>query len=332
MNKTDRDTPIPSPTDSGVQRGPALRFDLEVPSRGYAWWYVDALSDDGKHGLTLIAFIGSVFSPYYFKGRRRGLDDPRDYCSLNVCLYGEERRWTMTERRAGSLSQSTSALGIGPSGLRWNKDDTLSIDIDELGTPIPQRVRGRVHLTPLCINRQSFSLHDNGRHHWRPVSPSARVEVQLERPKLSWTGHAYFDSNWGQEPIEDGFVYWDWSRASMGDESAILYNMQRRDAQPLALALRFAADGTLHKFDPPPNHRLPRTPIWRVARGSQADDGHPPSVVKTLEDTPFYSRSVIETHLLGRPLTAVHESLSLERFRSPIVQYMLPYRMPRRRR
>ncbi len=32
---------------------------------GYAWWYVDALSDDGRHGLTLIAFIGSVFSPYY---------------------------------------------------------------------------------------------------------------------------------------------------------------------------------------------------------------------------------------------------------------------------
>ena len=32
---------------------------------GYVWWYVDALSDDGRHGLTLIAFIGSVFSPYY---------------------------------------------------------------------------------------------------------------------------------------------------------------------------------------------------------------------------------------------------------------------------
>ncbi len=328
---TNRDAPTPSPTGSGAQRNRDLQFDHEVPSRGYAWWYVDALSDNGEHGLTLIAFIGSVFSPYYFKGRRRGLDDPRDYCSLNVCLYGQERRWTMTERPANLLSQSASRLGIGPSELRWNGDETLTVNIDEIGTPIPQRVRGRVHLTPVFINQQSFSLHDNGRHHWRPVAPSARVEVELERPDLSWTGHAYFDSNWGQEPLEDGFVSWDWSRASMGEESTILYNMERRGADPLALALRFAADGTLHEFEPPPNHRLPRTPIWRVARGSQADPGHPPRVVKTLEDTPFYSRSVIDTHLLEQPVTAVHESLSLERFRSPIVQFMLPYRMPRRR-
>jgi carotenoid 1,2-hydratase len=41
---------------------------------------------------------------------------------------------------------------------------------------------------------------------------------------------------------------------------------------------------------------------------------------------------VLDSHVLGRSVTAVHESLSLERFRSPIVQHMLPYRMPRRRR
>ena len=330
MDTRDASASRPSPTDTGVRGGRALQFDGEVPSRGYAWWYVDALSDDGQHGLTLIAFIGSVFSPYYFKGRQRGADNPRDYCSLNVCLYGKERRWTMTERCASALSQHPDALGIGPSALRWNDDDTLTIDIDEVGTPIPQRVRGRVQLTPLFINPRSFSLHDNGRHHWRPVAPSARVEVALERPGLRWTGHAYFDSNWGQEPLEDGFVSWDWSRASIGEESAILYNMERRGAAPLSLALRFAADGTLRRFDPPPNHRLPRTPIWRVARGSQADPARAPRVVKTLEDTPFYSRSVIDTQLLEQRVTAVHESLSLERFRSPVVQFMLPYRMPRR--
>jgi carotenoid 1,2-hydratase len=35
-----------------------------VAPGGYAWWYLDALSDDGRHGLVVIAFIGSVFSPY----------------------------------------------------------------------------------------------------------------------------------------------------------------------------------------------------------------------------------------------------------------------------
>ena len=38
-------------------------FDAPVQPGGYAWWYVDALSDDGCHGLTIIAFVGSVFRP-----------------------------------------------------------------------------------------------------------------------------------------------------------------------------------------------------------------------------------------------------------------------------
>jgi carotenoid 1,2-hydratase len=55
-------------------------------------------------------------------------------------------------------------------------------------------------------------------------------------------------------------------------------------------------------------------------------------VRRTLEDTPFYARSVLQTRLLGQDAIAVHESLSLDRFRNPIVQAMLPFRMPRARR
>ncbi|HTW27289.1 MAG TPA: carotenoid 1,2-hydratase, partial [Acetobacteraceae bacterium] len=69
-----------------------------MPPDGYAWWYVDAISDDRCHGLTVIAFIGSVFSPYYAWARRRGAADPHAYCAVNVLLHGPARRWTMTER------------------------------------------------------------------------------------------------------------------------------------------------------------------------------------------------------------------------------------------
>mgnify|MGYP000665064969 CR=1 FL=1 len=48
------------------------RFDAPVPPGGYSWWYVDALSDDGQHGITIIAFIGTVFSPWYAWARRGG--------------------------------------------------------------------------------------------------------------------------------------------------------------------------------------------------------------------------------------------------------------------
>jgi hypothetical protein len=79
-------------------------FDAAVASGGYAWWYVDALSDDGQHGAVIIGFVGSVFSPYYAWARRpRAQHAPRalDHCAINVALYGPGRgRWAMTERGA----------------------------------------------------------------------------------------------------------------------------------------------------------------------------------------------------------------------------------------
>jgi hypothetical protein len=48
-----------------------LDFTLPVAERGYRWWYLDALSDDGAHGITIIAFLGTVFSPWYAFARAR---------------------------------------------------------------------------------------------------------------------------------------------------------------------------------------------------------------------------------------------------------------------
>lgn len=52
----------------------------------------------------------------------------------------------------------------------------------------------------------------------------------------------------------------------------------------------------------------------------------------TFEDAPFWPRSLLATRLCGRSATAVHESLSLDRFALPVVQAMLPFRKPRPRR
>ena len=53
----------------GAPRGCArcCRTWLRRASRngGYAWWYIDAVSDDGRDAIAIIAFLGSVFSPYY---------------------------------------------------------------------------------------------------------------------------------------------------------------------------------------------------------------------------------------------------------------------------
>ena len=83
-------------------------------------------------------------------------------------------------------------------------------------------------------------------------------------------------------------------------------------------------------YNPPPRGRLPRT-LWGVRRNARSEDGDP-RLIKTLEDTPFYVRSMVGTTLQTLPVVAIHESLSLTRVANPIVRAMLPFRMPRRSR
>jgi carotenoid 1,2-hydratase len=302
------------------------RFDAPVPPGGYLWWYLDGLSSDGRFAITLIAFVGSVFSPYYaWRGRR----DPLNHCAVNVALYGgAEARWAMTERGRACVQRDPRNLHIGPSALHW-QGGTLKIDVDEIGAPLPKPIRGTIRVTPSGLTGRSFALDRAGNHVWQPIAPRAHIDVKLERPDLRWSGTGYLDSNYGSEPLQDGFSHWSWSRAHLSEDSVVLYDAARRDGSETAMALRFAPDGAVQALAPPPPAHLPFT-AWRIARPTRADRGHAVQLVQTLEDTPFYARSRIQTQLYGEQSEIFHESLMLDRFASPVVRAMLPFRMPRR--
>jgi carotenoid 1,2-hydratase len=301
-------------------RGP--RFDTIVPPAGYAWWYVDAISADHRFGLTIIGFIGSVFSPYY---KASGRGDPANHVSINVALYGPRgSRWCMTERPRDRLWRSEDTLQVGPSMMRW-EGDALVIDIVETATPIPSKVRGTVRLYPETIGDTAFVLSDGGQHLWHPVAPRARVEVDMAAPDLNWSGSGYFDSNFGNEPLEAGFRDWQWSRAHLKDDVAVTYEGVRRDGSDFAMALKFDRNGQWHDAPLPPSSSLPRTGFG-MTRKTRGQD---PKLIRTWENAPFYARSALSTELYGERVNAVHESLSMDRFVSPIVQFMLPFRMPR---
>jgi carotenoid 1,2-hydratase len=305
------------------------RFDLSVAPGGYGWWCVDGLSQDGRRGISVVASIGNFFSPYYAWARRTGRPDPRDHCTLNVALYGDgARRWAMTERNRTSLHQTQESLAIGPSSLDWD-GETLTIRIDETCAPIPTRVRGKVRVRSAAIATRDFALDSTGHHRWWPIAPSARIEVDLERPAVRWTGNGYLDMNSGCEPLEQGFGSWDWTRATLLDRTAILYDTRARQGQGKGLALRIDAHGEIEEFEGPPRAGLPDSRIWRIERGTRCEPGHSPRIARTLEDTPFYARSLVQTRLLGREVTAMHQSLCLDRFASPWIQTILPFRIPR---
>ncbi len=302
-------------------------FDLNVPPGGYAWWYVDAISDDGRHGLTMIAFIGSVFSPYYAWARARGHADPLAHCAINVALYGPGGRWCMTERGRTAVERTSSTLRIGPSALSWS-DEHLNIDVHEWSVPLPRPVRGRIRVQPERVNDQSLKLDRAGHHRWTPIWPLARVEIDFQNPQLSWNGGGYFDHNSGIEPLEAEFDNWSWSRATTRSGPVVLYDTQHQSGERGSHAILFEQNGQWAPLPSPPRVELPPC-RWGIKRPTRSEDGTA-RVLATWEDTPFYTRSLVETCLLGERVKAVHEGLSLRRFSSRVVQLMLPFRMPRR--
>lgn len=250
---------------------------------------------------------------------------------MNVALYGPRaRRWAMTERGEGALRKAPDCLAIGPSAMCWD-GQCLSFEIDERGAVFGERVRGRIRVWPEALVMRPFPLDPDGRHRWEPIATRARVEVALAAPALAWQGDAYVDSNFGAEPMEDRFRDWQWSRAHAGRDSLVFYEGRRLDGSNFALSLAIDPSGTPRAIEAPPVHHVIPTG-WLMPRHVRSDAGHPAELARTWEDAPFYSRSAIGVRLFGEETLAVHESLSLTRFRSGIVQWMLPFRMPRRAR
>jgi carotenoid 1,2-hydratase len=239
----------------------------------------------------------------------------------------------MTERGQRHVQRDRSTLRIGPSRLRWH-GDALEITLDERCAPLPRAVRGVLRLHPHALTTFHAALDARGRHRWGPIAPCARIEVYLQEPSLQWQGHAYFDSNEGDEPIEQGFTRWDWLRTAQADGStAVIYDVQPRDVKrggaSRLITQRFTPDGGFSGFEASPRQRIAPSALWRIDRHVRAPAAA--RVLRTLEDTPFYARSLIEMQLGSGPsVQAVHETLDVPRLVSPIVQAMLPFRMPRR--
>lgn len=309
------------------QTGPS--FDAALSANGYAWWYVDALSDCGRYGLTMIAMLGCVFSPWYAAARRRGTTDPLEHSALNIALYGKGgRRWALTERGHRDVARTASRLVIGPSSLEWDGTQ-LVVNIDEVGAPLPRRLRGRMILRPSLTLATPYPIDAAGRHLWVPISPRCEVEVDFFEPRRRWQGTAYLDANEGTAPLEQDFDSWQWSRASAADCSRIFYDTRWRDGSGgCSLSLRIDAAGRVETVAPPPLQGLPRT-WWGIDRAIRSEATAPPRLIETLESGPFYARSLLEARTEGRTWTAFHESVSLRRFATRWVQGLLPVRLPR---
>lgn len=246
-------------------------------------------------------------------------------CAVNAVLY---RRgggsWALTEARPESVERRADLFAL--SGSRIERcDDVLTIHLDERTAPWGRALRGRVRIALHAGSAGPYTLDQPGDHHWWPIGARAGAEVELDAPALRFRGSAYHDCNFGRVPLEQSFDSWNWSRAETGDDVCVVYDVREVDGTQRPFGLRLGRGGV------EPLEASMTTELspgwWGVQRATR---GHgEASIVRTLEDTPFYTRSLIRTTYDGRPALAMHESLSMTRFVRPWVQCLLPFRIRR---
>ncbi len=306
-------------------KGLGPRFDRALSPNGYAWWYLDALSDDGRVGLVVIGMLGNSFSPFYARERARRVANPLDFVTMNAAVYrGSRTRWALTETR-GAKRDSTS-LAIGRSTMRWS-NGALVVELDEVGAPLPRAIKGRVVVHPEIVDAEPRVLDSAGAHLWWPIAPRARVEVDLVAPRVRFSGTGYLDSNAGEEPLERAFDSWDWSRVTGADGTFVSYSTRRKDGTAQTLDLAFQRNGTSTR-DGLVGRKLGRT-LWGIELATRARPSDRVTVEQSLENTPFYARSELRVHNGNELMRGTHEALSLRRFDSSWVRWLLPFKMRR---
>ena len=331
---------------------------------GYAWWYFDAVSDDGARALTAIFFIGSVFSPDYAARVRRGEDArAEEHLGVNLALYerGKKRAWVMSEHGASALGGvGEGGPTIAGSAIERTSGGGLRVSIREHTAPflltlagVGARVEGTIELEPLGPPIDPVELHAAGgvRHLWHVLMRRARVRVRFSRPDFAFDGVGYHDVNAGDGRLERAFASWSWARfhargdgASGGDgrgsdgRTTIVYATHERGGAARAWIVDARDDEptTARAATVLPEGERRRAP-WglMVPRWFAVDDAGRTlrcTPTRILEAAPFYVRYQARLGDVSAVIdggSGVGEFLDLDRFQDRGVQFLLRFKMRR---
>ncbi|HEX4459259.1 MAG TPA: carotenoid 1,2-hydratase [Polyangia bacterium] len=323
----------------------------DVRPGGYAWWYFDALSDDGSRALSVIFFVGSVFSPEYAARLRRGqAARAEEHVAVNVALYDRKKRlaWVMSEYGPSAFAAGDDeGPRIATSGVEHLPNGTLRLTLRERTAPfmaalagVGARIEGTIELEPHAPPLEPIELATGGeRHWWQARMPRARARVRFSRPDWSFDGVGYHDVNAGDGRLERAFASWSWARFHDAARTTILYALHERDRPARALVVDARDDRPAiarpalllpegERRRPPWGLPLPR---WFALERDGATLRC--SAGRLYEAAPFYARYAATLAVRGgdepRDVTGVGEYLDLDRFASPSIQFLLRFKTRR---
>jgi carotenoid 1,2-hydratase len=173
-----------------------------------------------------------------------------------------------------------------------------------------------------------LALDRGRRHHWWPVAPRGRLEVNLQEPRVRFRGLGYHDANAGDEPLHAAFDRWSWSRGhAPARRTVITYGVREHDGSSTVRALSLQ-DQTMRSVEGVHLHALPRS-RWGLEREVWTPSASTPRLLRSLESGPFYGRDVLEVDSGGSVIRMVSEMLSARRLASRTARFMTGFRARR---
>ena len=122
--------------------------------------------------------------------------------------------------------------------------ERIIIKVNEISSlPLISKLKGTITLKPSGITNVELPLTKEGTHIWRPFAPTAEIEVNLNKPEWQWTGHGYFDANFGTRALEQDFDYWTWGRFPLGKGTSCFYDLELRNREKYQFEYHFESNG-----------------------------------------------------------------------------------------
>ena len=275
------------------------RFELPSVPGSYRWYYVDVAA--GDFTAVIIFMIGSIFSPRYASGLKRGAG-PRQHAAVNFALYerGIRRHWVLSEYQGVDSDHRT--LRIGRSTMQLTPGGKLVVDLSDTTALWGKPVEVHLELTREGPGHQPLRLVENLEHWWHPIAPRAHATLSMRGLELE--GRGYHDGNHGEVPLGGDLRGWNWSRTHTAERTTITYRPSdsgtawQVEVDDRSLAVTQLA--------------APHLPSDRTNWGLTV-----PKILgrKFLESSPFYAR--LEA---GRDTLA--EVADFQRFHSPWIRWM----------
>ena len=311
-------SPLPGNAPPGYQWLEALPA-LPDGAGAYRWFYADVTA--GEYSAVCIFMVGSLFSPRYSAGVRRGAL-PLAHCAVNFALYhrGVRRRWVLSEYPQASVRHDGRALHIGASRLEYGRDGVVRMEVEERCAPFGGTVRARLTLEPQVPAAEEVQLVPSVPHFWRALAPRAQARLEVFSEGVVSEGLGYHDSNHGAELLGARLPGWHWARTHGAEETVVEYHLP---GEVPSLRVTAGRAGTRSERTPLSGTRPTNLTGWGLRVPSRLGP-HPTGsgTPRLLESSPFYAR-VEARH---GELDVMGEVADFRRFHSPFIRWMAHFR------